>query len=300
MDFLRIRFEEQNLWYPPTEAGAAGTPEHPAAAAGHAGEVACAAEVVQPSYEELQARVQALETANERLEFENTHDELTGLLNKRGFERVIDAHIANGNELEISIVDANSFKNINDMFGHHVGNRVLDMFGAYLSSQMRNHESSVARLSGDEFAFLTYRPSAEEIGGRRGLDNNSESAAAAQDKRQSAETGRRNPDATPIERIRGLRDRLISEVSDLPAIQLINSLVPANQQVGLKAGAAIFDPAQPITREQLLINADSPKGASDRASGLRVEDPTIIQKVLDSIAETKAQLQIRPGNTPAA
>jgi diguanylate cyclase (GGDEF)-like protein len=82
-------------------------------------------------------------------------DALTGLLNRRGWEERIDALVAadslNGRIL--LICDLDHFKEINDRFGHHAGDLVLQRAGASLA-HVKVPGSEVARIGGEEFALL--------------------------------------------------------------------------------------------------------------------------------------------------
>ncbi|HWH95997.1 MAG TPA: diguanylate cyclase [Baekduia sp.] len=85
------------------------------------------------------------------------HDALTGVLNRRGFGRVLDEHIARvgryGGEGALMILDLDGFKDINDSVGHDAGDRLLISVSAALSRNLRESDF-VGRLGGDEFAVL--------------------------------------------------------------------------------------------------------------------------------------------------
>lgn len=78
-------------------------------------------------------------------------DELTGLLNRAGYDRLLE-------ELELSktillLVDTDKFKGINDRFGHETGDRVLQKIANSLLANFRQNDY-VCRIGGDEFAVL--------------------------------------------------------------------------------------------------------------------------------------------------
>ncbi|MEU4695301.1 GGDEF domain-containing protein [Actinoplanes sp. NPDC023714] len=82
-------------------------------------------------------------------------DELTGLANRRHFVEHLDELLAGrgGGELAVAFVDLDRFKEVNDSFGHDVGDSLLRMVGRRL------HESieppvMLARLGGDEFGLV--------------------------------------------------------------------------------------------------------------------------------------------------
>jgi diguanylate cyclase (GGDEF)-like protein len=84
-------------------------------------------------------------------------DPLTGLYNRRFAERTIRAEIARaqrkGYALTLVLFDLDSFKQINDRFGHAAGDAVLKEFANRLSKAVREADTA-ARLGGDEFMVL--------------------------------------------------------------------------------------------------------------------------------------------------
>lgn len=93
----------------------------------------------------------------ERLEFLAFHDSLTRLPNRTLFfdrtsQAIKDAQ-RNGHCIAIMFVDCDGFKNVNDTYGHYVGDGVITELGRRISTSIRNNDT-VARLSGDEFTVL--------------------------------------------------------------------------------------------------------------------------------------------------
>ena len=87
----------------------------------------------------------------EQLNFEATHDELTGLYNRRGYEFLLD-----NVDLETSallLFDLDEFKSVNDTYGHDVGDKVLVRASDAIAKSFRN-EDYVCRLGGDEFVVI--------------------------------------------------------------------------------------------------------------------------------------------------
>ncbi len=84
-------------------------------------------------------------------------DSLTGLLNRRGFDERALLELAraarSGRPTALAAFDADYFKRINDVWGHDVGDRVLQRIGRILAEQARTIDL-VARLGGEEFAVL--------------------------------------------------------------------------------------------------------------------------------------------------
>ena len=80
-------------------------------------------------------------------------DPLTGVLNRRGFEKEAAASIAAHQQGAVVYLDLNQFKSINDRFGHQAGDALLKAFGHRLEFCLRP-EDVLARLGGDEFAIV--------------------------------------------------------------------------------------------------------------------------------------------------
>ncbi len=84
-------------------------------------------------------------------------DDLTGLVNRRRFLEALDSEVEQatrlGTGLAIVLLDLDDFKGINDRFGHHSGDRVLEALGALLRDHIRDVDLA-ARLGGEEFALL--------------------------------------------------------------------------------------------------------------------------------------------------
>lgn len=84
-------------------------------------------------------------------------DHLTGLVNRQGFEAILDDRIReadrSGTPLACLFVDLDRFKSVNDNFGHAAGDDVLRGFVARAMPLLRDIDTA-SRLGGDEFAFL--------------------------------------------------------------------------------------------------------------------------------------------------
>lgn len=84
-------------------------------------------------------------------------DELTGLLNRRAFARIvrqeIDRHERYGGEFSILMLDLDGFKALNDTRGHLAGDQALRRVAELLRTGVRGSDS-VARFGGDEFVVL--------------------------------------------------------------------------------------------------------------------------------------------------
>ncbi|MEK7418454.1 MAG: diguanylate cyclase, partial [Pseudomonadota bacterium] len=108
---------------------------------------------------ELQTRHERLQQQNSALERQASRDSLTGLANRLHFEQRLQQALDNaaetGQKLAVLFLDNDRFKQVNDAYGHAVGDVLLKAVGARLRSQVRESDL-VARLGGDEFAILLY------------------------------------------------------------------------------------------------------------------------------------------------
>lgn len=87
----------------------------------------------------------------ERLSYQASHDELTGLYNRFGYDIIIS-------ELDLStiyllMIDADDFKTINDSYGHEIGDRVLMKISEILKKNFRA-DDFICRVGGDEFVIV--------------------------------------------------------------------------------------------------------------------------------------------------
>jgi diguanylate cyclase (GGDEF)-like protein/PAS domain S-box-containing protein len=106
----------------------------------------------------------------ERLSWEATHDPLTGLLNRREFEQRLN-HAAEGVSRDgahhvLCFMDLDYFKDINDTYGHAVGDTLLTQLCGLMRSHSREGDV-LARLGGDEFAAIFHHcpmDKAQELG----------------------------------------------------------------------------------------------------------------------------------------
>jgi diguanylate cyclase (GGDEF)-like protein len=102
-------------------------------------------------------RVAALEARIAYLESQVTTDELTGLLNRRGFvDAFLRANAAakrGGSRGVVVLCDLDGFKQLNDQLGHAHGDHMLRQMGALFRRKTRKMDA-VARIGGDEFALL--------------------------------------------------------------------------------------------------------------------------------------------------
>jgi diguanylate cyclase (GGDEF)-like protein len=102
----------------------------------------------------------------------NKHDPLTGLLNRSGFDDVLNELRAAGELAEqtaVLVLDLDGFKDINDAYGHVAGDKVLQEVAAVLIGCVRQADK-VARLGGDEFGIALRHVAHEENAERRAAE----------------------------------------------------------------------------------------------------------------------------------
>lgn len=81
------------------------------------------------------------------------HDALTGILNRRSFEKLLHVYEEGDNNFALILVDVDVFKSVNDTYGHAVGDIVLKNVASYLKTAFRSIDY-VCRIGGDEFAVI--------------------------------------------------------------------------------------------------------------------------------------------------
>lgn len=107
--------------------------------------------------DELEVWHSHLQSENQTLAHQASHDSLTGLPNRAFFEGRLSRCLRNAarqqDHLAVLFLDSDHFKQINDSLGHAVGDEVLISVAERIRAQLREHDL-VARLGGDEFAVL--------------------------------------------------------------------------------------------------------------------------------------------------
>ncbi|MFD2229230.1 sensor domain-containing diguanylate cyclase [Alkalimarinus sediminis] len=118
--------------------------------------------VQQQANEALESRVASrtleLEDANRKLQDLSNTDQLTGLKNRRFLNRYIDQEIARGvrykHEVAVLLIDIDYFKQVNDTYGHLVGDDCLQEVAKRIEDQVRWPTDLVARYGGEEFCMI--------------------------------------------------------------------------------------------------------------------------------------------------
>jgi len=109
------------------------------------------------SKEEFSCRINNSIEALENIQFITNHanrDFLTGLYNRRYFFNHMQEYMQTHNEkFAIAMIDIDSFKNINDTYGHDIGDSVIVNLSEILRSNI-NHKDIVSRFGGEEFCIV--------------------------------------------------------------------------------------------------------------------------------------------------
>lgn len=113
--------------------------------------------VIEQANRELQSAYEQLMAAHQRAELLARQDTLTGLANRRGFTEALEREQAraarSGKRFSVLLGDLDSFKSINDSYGHDVGDQVLTQVAARLDGRIREQDFC-ARWGGEEFIIL--------------------------------------------------------------------------------------------------------------------------------------------------
>jgi diguanylate cyclase (GGDEF)-like protein len=100
---------------------------------------------------------EALEEEKERVSYQATHDPLTGLINRREFERRLAVMLHQSKQDDchhvLLYLDLDQFKIVNDTCGHVAGDALLQQLQHALKDRIRQNDC-LARLGGDEFGVL--------------------------------------------------------------------------------------------------------------------------------------------------
>ncbi len=136
--------------------------------------------LIEQQNTQLISQKKLLEETNEKLNHLVAHDSLTGLLNRREFEKIVNKTLHEMKRYQsntsIMLVDIDHFKDINDQYGHPAGDELLKAFSFILKDELRVIDI-VARWGGEEFIIMLHNtpasdgvPVAERI--RCAIENN--------------------------------------------------------------------------------------------------------------------------------
>lgn len=106
---------------------------------------------------ELELLSEQLVRVNSLLDMQARTDALTGLSNRRHFNEhlmaTLETAVKHNSDTGLIIMDVDGFKQINDLYGHLVGDELLEVLGAVLHRNLREKDTA-ARYGGDELAVI--------------------------------------------------------------------------------------------------------------------------------------------------
>ncbi len=112
------------------------------------------------------ALLNALNENQEKLRTQAIRDDLTGLFNRRHFMDIMGMAVSSAkrhsHSLSLCICDLDGFKEINDRYGHQLGDEVLKTFAGIITENLRL-ETAAGRYGGDELCLLFPLANGEEV-----------------------------------------------------------------------------------------------------------------------------------------
>ena len=113
--------------------------------------------VTKRRVEEAERRINELQNELDKASLLVRHDQLTGALNRRGLEEIMDNEAARANRrkspLCVALLDVDNFKKLNDSLGHDAGDAALIHLVSVIRETLRPQDT-LARLGGEEFVIL--------------------------------------------------------------------------------------------------------------------------------------------------
>ena len=107
---------------------------------------------------ELQIALRELAETNNELEKKNTIDPLTGIRNRRYFDKKYLAEIRRSRReqtpFSLAMIDIDHFKHTNDTMGHVIGDECIRMIAERLKQALKRPSDDICRYGGEEFAML--------------------------------------------------------------------------------------------------------------------------------------------------
>ncbi|MEE9333723.1 MAG: EAL domain-containing protein [Granulosicoccaceae bacterium] len=110
--------------------------------------------------------IQRVTEANRKIAHQASHDDLTGLFNRRSFEQQLIQVIGHAQrsveQYGLLYIDLDRFKIVNDTCGHHAGDKLLIELTTMIKERIRQGDM-FARLGGDEFAIIASGKSFDDV-----------------------------------------------------------------------------------------------------------------------------------------
>ena len=116
--------------------------------------------------ERIESRTKELYEVNKKLKNLSEKDYLTGIDNRRNFftkgSILFNTPLEKNMKMYIAMLDLDKFKNINDTYGHAVGDEILKQFTNLISNHL--HKDDIfGRLGGEEFAIIIINNNEDEV-----------------------------------------------------------------------------------------------------------------------------------------
>ncbi len=92
-------------------------------------------------------------TEEKDMKYRAEHDPMTGVLNRGAFDQILKLMESDKRNFALILVDVDNFKNVNDTYGHLVGDAILKQVSKSLAEAFRSIDH-VCRIGGDEFAIV--------------------------------------------------------------------------------------------------------------------------------------------------
>jgi diguanylate cyclase (GGDEF)-like protein len=113
---------------------------------------------VQERTLELEIALRELSETNRELQEKNTLDALTGIRNRSFFDKKYQAEVRRSRreqtQLSVVMMDIDHFKNVNDQYGHLVGDKCIKTVARTLEKALKRPSDDVCRYGGEEFALI--------------------------------------------------------------------------------------------------------------------------------------------------
>ncbi|NEU13633.1 GGDEF domain-containing protein [Methylobacterium sp. BTF04] len=120
-------------------------------------EVIANSRTLEARMRESRSEIESLRETLEATRIESLTDPLTGLFNRKHFEdslhKMVEASTAACESASLIVIDVDSFKRFNDVFGHITGDQVLRLVAIVMREHIKA-EATLARFGGEEFGIL--------------------------------------------------------------------------------------------------------------------------------------------------
>ncbi len=107
------------------------------------------------NYFEITEPVLQTKTLMDQLSEKSLRDPMTSLYNRRFFDEYIETNITESSHLSLMMIDIDLFKNVNDTYGHDVGDRVIKEVAQLFKRVLKGSDLAV-RFGGEEFVVITF------------------------------------------------------------------------------------------------------------------------------------------------